>query len=338
MDSVLRNFDRQRIAIQIGNLSVQYPHNVLVYNLPPTQDITLQMFEELAMERLAVLRILDNANGMNLHILSDDWRKKVITELNHTKCQTYMHLIEHTGTRSTISENILEARRNDYISHFILRLAYCRSNDLQNWFIARELELFKLKFSLLSVQDIKQYMEINQLKYKFISEDEKRGILNDINGNSCQYSAAQIELLELFRVHYTEVPDLIRTRKCYLKKGFAYVSIDHFIDIIANIHEACIKKGLIATMRILPEIEKDERIFNVIKGLHESYIGENYSMDNKDKVCIENIDQLSKKSFPLCMQQCHGILRNNHYLQHSGRQQYGLFLKGIGVTLEDSMK
>ena len=34
--------------------------------------------------------------------------------------------------------------------------------------------------------------------------------------------------------------------------------------------------------------------------------------------------QLSKQSFPLCMQQLHQALRRDHHLKHGGRMQYGL--------------
>lgn len=47
--------------------------------------------------------------------------------------------------------------------------------------------------------------------------------------------------------------------------------------------------------------------------------------------------QLARQSFPLCMRQLHAKLRQDHKLKHSGRLQYALFLKGIGVTLEDIM-
>lgn len=38
------------------------------------------------------------------------------------------------------------------------------------------------------------------------------------------------------------------------------------------------------------------------------------------------------------MKNCHKSLRNNHHMKHMGRMQYGLFLKGIGVTLEDALE
>jgi len=43
-------------------------------------------------------------------------------------------------------------------------------------------------------------------------------------------------------------------------------------------------------------------------------------------------------AFPLCMKTMHLKLRENHHLRHSARIQYGLFLKGIGVSLEDSIE
>lgn len=48
--------------------------------------------------------------------------------------------------------------------------------------------------------------------------------------------------------------------------------------------------------------------------------------------------QLASTSFPLCMRRLHTHLRKEHHLRHFGRMQYGLFLKGIGMTLEDALK
>ena len=38
------------------------------------------------------------------------------------------------------------------------------------------------------------------------------------------------------------------------------------------------------------------------------------------------------------MRHLHETLRATHHLKHGGRMQYGLFIKGIGVTLEHSLK
>lgn len=38
------------------------------------------------------------------------------------------------------------------------------------------------------------------------------------------------------------------------------------------------------------------------------------------------------------MRQLHQSLRENHHLRHGGRMQYGLFLKGIGLSLEQALQ
>jgi Eukaryotic and archaeal DNA primase, large subunit len=38
------------------------------------------------------------------------------------------------------------------------------------------------------------------------------------------------------------------------------------------------------------------------------------------------------------MQQLHSSVRAYHHLKHWGRQQYGLFLKGIGLSLEEALR
>lgn len=49
--------------------------------------------------------------------------------------------------------------------------------------------------------------------------------------------------------------------------------------------------------------------------------------------------QLIKRgSAPLCMRHLHEKLVENHHLRHGGRMQYGLFLKGIGLSLEDALR
>lgn len=210
--------------------------------------------------------------------------------------------------------------------------------NIYRWFIAREMEWFKLKFSLLTVQEVKRFLEINKLNYHPITEEEKCEVKEGLYDSTAMHGVSRVEIEEFYKVHFTAVPDLIRTRRCYIRAGYAYVSATDFISIIASLHESFIEKGLAAAGNVLSDLDNDERLVDLVKNLHTSYTGKDYVVNGKGTVPIESIDQLLKKSFPLCMRQCHETLRSKHHLKHEGRLQYGLFLKGIGVTLEDSLR
>ena len=85
-----------------------------------------------------MLRVLEQANSKGLRLLSDDWKEFVNAELNREGLKGYLRLcsaggasVTHTNVASNKKEAELQARRRDYISHFILRLVYCRTDDLR---------------------------------------------------------------------------------------------------------------------------------------------------------------------------------------------------------------
>lgn len=103
------------------------PHNCMFYILPPQNDVSLKDFEELAVERLKLLRILEQSSLKHPKVLSDEWKEHVINELNAEGLKQFVRLIKGNGN----AEQDKLARRRDYMSHFILRFAYCRSEELR---------------------------------------------------------------------------------------------------------------------------------------------------------------------------------------------------------------
>lgn len=322
----------------VDDLEELYPHSCMLYRLPPQHDITIQTFEDLAIERLKVLRIFESVATKNLRPNSDEYREAIFEELNAQKLKSYVRLIQQAGSAVSTAkrEQDLVARQRDYVSHFILRFAYAKSEDLRRWFVRQELDLFRLKFAQLSAADIADFLRHNRLDYAPLGEAEvdavKDGLYESTAGNNLV-----IERLDFYKVPFTEVLDLVRQRRCYVRAGFAYVSTKEFISVMATQQDQCIVAGLQSTLRMLPEIETDERLFQLIKTLDSSYTGRDYTVGSADRVPIESLDQLAKKSFPLCMRTAHELLRQRHHHKYGGRMQYSLFLKGIGVTLEDCL-
>ncbi|XP_050685534.1 DNA primase large subunit [Leptidea sinapis] len=310
-----------------------YPHDLQMYKVPPTENITLQEFENLALERLTLLRTLATATTLKgLRLYSDEFTDFILSELKNNGLKYYVKLCEKSGCGSL--ETDLQARRKDHIAHFILRLAYCRTEDLRRWFITRELELFRMRFITMKAEALDAFFKINNLYYTNISDEEKSDIIINLR-ESTQHQ--NIEHMKFYKVKFYEVLDLVRSRKVFIKGGYAYIPHKDFISVLTAQYRTHLRQSLAIASQHLKEIEQDERIVCLLKGLHQSYSGNDYS-DSKVVVPIESLDSLSLKSFPLCMRQLHEQLRLAHHLKHGGRLQYGLFLKGIGVTLEDSLR
>lgn len=55
------------------------------------------------------------------------------------------------------------------------------------------------------------------------------------------------------------------------------------------------------------------------------------------EIKVEDVDYMAANNFPLCMRGIHNRLRTDHHLKYFARQQYGLFLKGAGLSMDDSI-
>lgn len=320
-------------VISSGSLMETYVHDLQFYQIPPVENISLQEFETLAIERLKLLRSLASATTLKGHkMYSEDWLNCILNDLKSEGLKYYVKLCEKSACGTT--EFDLQARRKDHIAHFILRLAYCRTEELRRWFIARELELFKLRFLAMRGEAVEEFFKLNNLNYTHITSEEKNSIINSLRESTAQ---AHVDNLKFYKVKFYEVLDLVKNRKVYLNAGYAYIPHTDFISVLSAQYRKHLKQSLAIASHHLGEIEQDERIVYLLKGLHQSYTGNDY-IDPKTVISIESLDSLSVKSFPLCMRQLHEYLRSTHHLKHGGRLQYGLFLKGIGVTLEDSLR
>ena len=64
-------------------------------------------------------------------------------------------------------------QRKDQISHFILRLAYCRTEDLRRWFLSHECDLLKYRLDHLKGNELSEFMASRGISYELLSADEK---------------------------------------------------------------------------------------------------------------------------------------------------------------------
>ncbi|NWY70569.1 PRI2 primase, partial [Erithacus rubecula] len=318
---------RLRHARLAGDRREQYPHSLQFYLEPPVESISLVEFESFAVDRLKLLKVVENL-GVNHVRGTDVYKAKLEVELRKLKFPY-----------RALAEGDYEARRKDHISHFILRLAYCQSEDLRRWFLQQEMDLFRYRFNELTENLMQKFLEHVNLSFEAIGEDLKNELANELSTSTPGFTLAKVKEQTFYKVGLADAVDLFRARKVFIKDGFAFVPFKEIDVIVLSNYRTKLSKALALTARSLPSIQSDERLQPLLNHLSHSYLGPDYSIQkNTGKISLEQIDTLSVKSFPLCMRQLHRALRDSHHLRHGGRMQYGLFLKGIGLTLEQALE
>ncbi|KAM9848200.1 DNA primase large subunit [Aulostomus maculatus] len=312
-----------------------YGHALQFYGQPPLENISLMEFEAFAVDRLKLLKTAETL-GVSVVKMSEQYKRKLEAE---SKNLNFPYRLEAEERKSQNGPSEYEKRRKDHISHFILRLAYCQTEDLRRWFIQQEVDLFRFRFGDLHPKQKLEFLHRNNLHYDTISAEERRALLDKLVSSSHAVSGITVEDQDFYKVPFQDALDLVRARKVYLKAGYVYIPHQDIVTIVLNDFRTRLSKALALTARSLPAVHSDERLQPLLNHLSHAYVGQDYSIQkNVGKVSLEQIDSLSGKSFPLCMRQLHQALRENHHLRHGGRMQYGLFLKGIGLSLEQALQ
>ena len=110
--------------------------------------------------------------------------------------------------------------------------------------------------------------------------------------------------------------------------------------MVVNEFSRTLESGLELAARFLPRMDEDNRLAPILHHLSQSFVApdagysESSSIGDMASIHAGSIDGLSQH-FPLCMQNLHRELRKNSHLKHYGRLQYTLFLKGIGLNLQE---
>ncbi|XP_066151395.1 DNA primase large subunit [Euwallacea fornicatus] len=327
------NARRRRAHITIIDTEKSfYSQDLTMYSEWPTVQTSLSEFEELAMERVQLLRIMEQSSLKGHKYFSEEWKQCIKEDLLKHGLKKYARVMSGFGGHT---EADLAARRADYLSHFILRMSYCRSEDLRKWFIARELDWFKLKFLAQSTEAIQTFLQSNKLDYTPISKEEKEELKTELIESTRGMTDVIFPTMDFYKVPFKDILFLVKTKRVFLKLGFGFVPMSELVVCLLSKFRNILSESLSTTNHRLPHLA-DDRITDLLQTLHFSYTGNEYVVsDNKDAVNPADIDQFAKKHFPLCMRNMHETLRANHHLKHHSRLSYGLFLKAIGVQYEN---
>ncbi|CAI0381293.1 unnamed protein product [Linum tenue] len=321
-----------------------------LYRSAPSLEVRLEDFELYAIDRLRVLTGI--SDGLS--------RGKRPEEMEKLVAELWKANMRHPQAS--------EVMNKDIISHFVLRLVYCRTyglcalsldyccfhflayrvrilahrEDLRKWFLSMETALFRYRFRLQTAEAQRAVLAEFQLPYKAVTTSEFEVIKDKLTlvARSINQTLPTADAI-FYKVPFQEVPELVAGRRVFLSDGYAYVAMNQVVSLVATQFRSLLSKALTLTnrkwMSTIREQEKD-RLTPIVEALSTSYVGPDYSVGREfGEVSLKDIDNVAKSSFPLCMRHLFDKLREDHHLKHWGRMQLGLFLKGVGLKLDDAL-
>ncbi|KAI0079949.1 DNA primase large subunit [Panus rudis PR-1116 ss-1] len=329
---MFKNRTRTNPAQVERHSNLKYPHRLNFYDRPPIEDISIEEFESCALDRLRVLTEIESSFARNR-----PWDELKSVAL--TQCEKYLPL--HSSTAIAIDRDA--ERRKDHVGHFILRLAFCRSEDLRRRFVKAETTLFRIRWETDDRSEKEDFLNSRDFDWLPVSDKE-------IEDHSAELAAAsqakdfKPENEKFYKVKWTRVPDLVEKRRVFLKQGMAYVPAREQSSIVFQEFQTNLEKALELTAKALPRLDEDTRIVPILDSLSQGFLAgvssewaTTSSSAAGGAITADMVDDLARKHFPACMRNLHESLRRDKHLKHFGRLQYGLFLKVLGLSIEEAL-
>lgn len=331
--------NRRRVVAEVEKHStLRYPHRLNFYDTPPQGEVTIEDFETCALDRLRILAEIESSFARNR-----PWEE--LKRYTLEQCAKHLRL----DASSAHTQDIDTQRRKDHIGHFVLRLAFCRSEELRRRFVKAETTLFRIRYEEDDRTEREEFLQSRKFNWDPVTEEEIKQYADQLRAAASAFLPSKEpmpnpEADKYYKVHWTSVPDLVEKRKVFLRGGYAYVPSKEQSSIVFEEFQRNLEKALLATLKYLPRLDEDTRIVPLLDNLSQGFLAGVSSewasattAATGDEITADMVDELSRRHFPLCMRHLHDSLRRDKHLKHFGRLQYGLFLKVLGLSIEEAL-
>nr|XP_031844013.1 DNA primase large subunit-like isoform X2 [Nomia melanderi] len=328
---------RQNLSVEMEQQFVNniYSCNLQMYTSPPCGYIKRLCILIKIKFYFIVLKLIEQITKQNYDKSSKDCVNILINELENNGIYDFANLIR-THTDNTQIEREQYLIRNDCISHFMLRSAFSFEHDKWQWFFKQEVRLFKWRVSVLDKDDIYKFININRLRLSTVCQEEKEKIKEDLQ--MCYNEIENIDDLIFYKRHFTGLINPVKKRQVFLKDGIAYVPETNISWFLFPEFKKVLHNGFAYAREIASNAYGDERITQILSIVSKRINIKRFHHNEHRKVFINELDELSRTSYPLCMRLLHTTLKEKHHLTNGGRIQYTLFLKGIGLSWKDTLQ
>ncbi|VVT51809.1 uncharacterized protein SAPINGB_P003220 [Magnusiomyces paraingens] len=354
-----QNFKRRRAqekrhfadsSLETHSATLTYPYRLNFYDTPPTLEITAEEFEQWAIDRMRVLGEIESR-------LARNFPPKELEASLRPILDKYLPLGSNASmARASSSDptpvdikngplhfdenNEQHKRLKDHYSHFILRLAFCRSQELRKRFVHAETVLFRIRYNSDDPEERAAFAQSCNLAWDPVTDSERSELSKKLD-----WLAETDKDSSFFKVDFERVPDLVADRRVVLHNGKAYVPRSQLQSFVQTEFSSRLDRALLQTVRALPRLEEDDRLVPLLNHLAVGF--EAFSTydpaqvggvpGSADEIRASNVDALVDAHYPLCMQTMHRGLVSTKHLRYNARLQYGNFLKWIGLSVDEAL-
>eukprot|EP00002_Diphylleia_rotans_P020738 TRINITY_DN4025_c0_g1_i1.p1 TRINITY_DN4025_c0_g1~~TRINITY_DN4025_c0_g1_i1.p1 ORF type:complete len:435 (-),score=86.33 TRINITY_DN4025_c0_g1_i1:327-1631(-) len=297
-------------------------------------DVNLEELTRFAWDRITLLQKIDQASrDFTMRIGVNDKDAKIITAAINQFYQMDDGSVAFLNPRLT-------STMKDTLSHQIVRLALASDPRLSTWLLRAETYMFRFRFENSSTEENSQFFTRVNLKFQKCSKEDLDTHTDKIRSlYRFLYKAEFPSSEDIYKVDFIEAIDLIAQKRVLLADGYAFVFRSDLIDLVVPIFRSKVNaqitlaRSRLRQQHLEPQLE--QTFSDILSRCHDST--EYKKKTTSGVVSVESLPELAEKSFPLCMRSIYDSVQETSHAKHGGRMQLGLFLKAIGLSLDDSL-
>jgi DNA primase large subunit len=185
------------------------------------------------------------------------------------------------------------------------------------------------EFGSLPVVDLEHVIQLCMKRYT--------GMIRKVETRAYVMEYLNVQQGQCYVVPFEQVTDLVGRRKVLVLDGKAYIPTTERMPLFLRMFQTRLQRELEHLAKVLPSMEEEDRLMPILYSFAKQSLAKEYSVSKDSKeVRAQDIPHMAKY-FPPCMQEMYRSLQDHGHLKHQGRIQFGLFLKGIGVPLEEAL-
>jgi len=324
------------------------------YTTAPSVEVSIREFEEITCGRLKLLHTFDRLCGYQISLaqVSDAIGSKIKPELQKSDINLSLAYPSGPAQEAVYPSVRADFLRRDALSHFILRLAFCKTRESREWFVRQEQRLFVIRFEDLNPEAREKFLVTSGIECTRFkgTEEELKELQNTTSGakiwGDAQSGSRKFDMDRVFYELPFNVlqPGLIASRRVVLRKGKAFIPSSALKLILANRFKEQLAVAMDVALNGLPTALADPRVGGFIRLIQEQGMQllltpKASSEDIGEALSFANFEDIFERSFPPCMRRLVEKTREQKKrLKHAGKMQLRPFLKACGFSLEESLR